>query len=74
MFRRYKLFAYFADDLIYKRTFYSFNHLLKVCTGFDPNIYFEVEDIVSDKLYPNSTIRELVNEFLIDFNDYDEEL
>ena len=70
MFRRYRLFAYFEDQVIYKRSFYSFNHLIKVCTGFDTSIEFEVEDLVSDQMIPNSTITDLVDDFK---NDYQED-
>lgn len=71
MFSRYKVMSYVEDQLIYSRTFKSFNNAIKVCSGFDPEVYIEIQDLVMDRTIYDSEIKEFVRELCSSF-DFDE--
>lgn len=71
MFSRYKVMSYFEDQLIYSRTFKSFNNAIKVCSGFDSEVYIEIQDLVMDRTIYDSEIKEFVRELCSSF-DFDE--
>ena len=70
MYPRYQVYAYFNDDLIYSKRFKSLNNLLKVLSGFDNSIYFEVEDLVLDKVLYDHEIHNYIHELVPESEDY----
>ena len=70
MFKKYVVEAYFVDDLIFKKRFVSINNAIKVCCGFDNDVVIEITNVISDHVYCNCEVKDMISEFI---NELDEE-
>ena len=69
MFKKYLVEAYFIDDLIFKKRFQSINNAIKVCCGFDNDITIEITNLISDRVYCNCDVKDMISEFIDELNE-----
>ena len=70
MFKQYLVECYFVDDLIFRKRFKSINNAIKVCCGFDNDVTIEITNLITDKIYCNCVVKDMISEFI---NELDEE-